>query len=96
MFDWVIENSRAHKNETKKIKNNFKKNIKNTAAIILTDFLPAWTWPTRPVAFGNKIARVYTTPLNKQATYASALPKNRQISGDPIRLKPPKRVLMRA
>ena len=37
------------------------------------------------VAFGNKIARVYTTPLNKRATYASALPKNRQISGDPIK-----------
>ena len=36
------------KNETKKIKNNFKKNIKNTAAIILNDFRPAWTWPTRP------------------------------------------------
>ena len=40
------------------------------------------------VAFGNKIARVYTTPLNKRATCASALPKNRQISGGPERLCP--------
>ena len=42
---------------------------------------------TFALAFGNKIAMVYTTPLNKQATYASALPKNRQISGDPKILK---------
>jgi len=27
-------------------------------------------------AFGNKCAMVYTAPLNKQATCASALPKN--------------------
>lgn len=35
------------------------------------------------LAFSNRCAKVYTAPLNKQAPDASALPKNRQIFGDP-------------
>ena len=35
------------------------------------------------LAFSNQCAKVYTAPLNKQAPDASALPKNRQIFGDP-------------
>ena len=43
LFNKVIKNSRAHKNETKKIKNNLKeKNIKNTVARIINDFPSAW------------------------------------------------------
>ena len=42
--------------------------------------------PECPVglAFGNKLARVHTAPLNEQATYASALPKNSKFSGTPF------------
>ena len=35
------------------------------------------------LAFSNRCAKVYTATLNKQAPDASALPKNRQIFGDP-------------
>ena len=35
------------------------------------------------VAFGNKVAKVYTTPLNKRATCASALPMRAKPCGDP-------------
>ena len=35
------------------------------------------------IAFGNRFAMVNTAMLNWQATYASALPKNQQILGDP-------------
>ncbi len=35
------------------------------------------------LAFGNEVAKVHTTPLNGQATHASALPKNWKFSGTP-------------
>ena len=40
--------------------------------------------PECPVAFGNKVAKVHTTPLNEQATYASALPKNSKFLRTPF------------
>ena len=38
------------------------------------------------LAFGNKVAKVYTTPLNKRATCASALPTNSKFAGAPLSL----------
>lgn len=46
--------------------------------------IEAWRW--RTLAFANRRAKVHTTPLNEQATEASALPKNQQISGDPFNM----------
>ena len=41
------------------------------------------------LAFGNKLAKVDTTPLNRRATYASALPTTtlQVASGTPIKDK---------
>ncbi len=39
------------------------------------------------VAFSNEIAKVHTTPLNGEATHASALPKNWKFSGTPNKVE---------
>ena len=46
---------------------------------LITQFIIAFTFVNMSkiaVAFGKKCAIVYTAPLNKRATSASALPKN--------------------
>ena len=46
----------------------------------------SWQEKDTSLAFGNKVAKVYTTPLNKRATCASALPTNSKFAGAPLSL----------